>query len=518
MKATKRRTKAGVIVTVLLIVLLLICTVRLVAPKMIEQIQLSYGYKAAQMLEDRGDYQEAIRIYQSLNGYEDSAERILTNTYALGQLYMDTHRYEEALDIFLSLGDYGDAQQQWVQCNITLGQQAYDAAAYERAITYFLDSGVKTETITEYLDKSYYNWGHHLFLQEQYQQAQACFDKMEAEQEQYGGRHFETLEQAYPYVIEQALCAEPIFFYAGDLAVSHVGYNGKLIGYAQSGDGEVTFSVREKSVAVEPDYYPGVRIVAAWKKGDFSFLSDREQQTYALAVQIVEQAKAETNSELELELWLNDWLCRNVIYDANDENYATIQDMPENWTAVGALLNGKALCQGYADAFYLLGSLADFEVLYQFGMSDGGNGWVGHVWNLILLDDKWYYLDVTWNDTADDAYVSREYVNFVEDKVHIFGTFPEVASTTDQPDAAYDYYAVNDLVYDTLDGACQQIVWDYLYAGAKISEIKVMQPGITAESLSDKIYDRMVWLNVGGSWRVSCTERADYSLFTVYWK
>ena len=69
-------------------------------------------------------------------------------------------------------------------------------------------------------------------------------------------------------------------------------------------------------------------------------------------------------------------------------------------TAVGALKYGRAECDGYADAYFLLCTLADIPVCYVLG--DTGDE--SHLWNAIFFDGWWYQVDVTWDDMDVEGY------------------------------------------------------------------------------------------------------------------
>lgn len=62
-------------------------------------------------------------------------------------------------------------------------------------------------------------------------------------------------------------------------------------------------------------------------------------------------------------------------------------------SAYGALVNGKALCQGYAQAFSLLCGRAGIDNCYVIGYANEA-----HMWNKVCLDGQWYNVDVTWDD------------------------------------------------------------------------------------------------------------------------
>ena len=90
-------------------------------------------------------------------------------------------------------------------------------------------------------------------------------------------------------------------------------------------------------------------------------------------------------------------------------NYGEEGKLP--FTAYGALVEGWATCQGYADAMHLLLSRAGFETCYTIGRGDNIN--YTHKWNYVKLDDgKWYIVDPTWSDPTgktDPNYICYDY-------------------------------------------------------------------------------------------------------------
>lgn len=66
-------------------------------------------------------------------------------------------------------------------------------------------------------------------------------------------------------------------------------------------------------------------------------------------------------------------------------------------TIYGALVKGKALCEGYAKSFSYLCNKAGIENIIVTGMTD-----TAHMWNMVKIDGNWYHVDVTW-DKPDGA-------------------------------------------------------------------------------------------------------------------
>lgn len=255
---------------------------------------------------------------------------------------------------------------------------------------------------------------------------------------------FATLTDAAAYLRESAERCEPVIrLYLDDLA----SLNGEeeplrsiLALTMQCG---VTARLRFDTGLLELTlrYYPGTRIVYAAGSGDVSGLSERERATYERALQIVASARAAAQTPLSLERALHDWLCANVRYTDAPSVAAEADGTPTAYTAVGALLDGSANCQGFTDAFYLLARLAGFEVRRQSGTVDG----VAHTWNTILLDGQWYLVDVTYDQTDAGAWDYR-WFNVGRDMAgdHVWELREETAPVAAATDWAHFFYAAGE--------------------------------------------------------------------------
>ena len=82
----------------------------------------------------------------------------------------------------------------------------------------------------------------------------------------------------------------------------------------------------------------------------------------------------------------HDYLCNHIKY--------TLNGGPEVYTAYGALVEGKAVCEGYAIAFQRLMEAMGIPCYIASGVVKGE----GHAWNLVQLNGQWYHLDATWDD------------------------------------------------------------------------------------------------------------------------
>lgn len=96
-------------------------------------------------------------------------------------------------------------------------------------------------------------------------------------------------------------------------------------------------------------------------------------------------------NDFEKELAIHDALCGRTVYDSEFGNMI--------YTSYGALIDGHAVCEGYARAFALLCRTAGLECRVVSGNSKS----VGHMWNMVKLDGEWYHVDVTWDDLREST-------------------------------------------------------------------------------------------------------------------
>lgn len=150
-------------------------------------------------------------------------------------------------------------------------------------------------------------------------------------------------------------------------------------------------------------------------------LSTAEEEV--ILTQKIEEVMSSLNlsgkSDYEKIKAIYDYICSHVRYDheTNDQYGmigpdASIPAVRQAFCAYGAMMNGKAVCQGYATLLY--------RMLLQAGidsrMIDGGQA---HVWNIAKLGDTYYLLDATWeNDTGEKIFFLRGVAEFCSGPGH----------------------------------------------------------------------------------------------------
>lgn len=130
-----------------------------------------------------------------------------------------------------------------------------------------------------------------------------------------------------------------------------------------------------------------------------SYLSDdfSSSEIARNSIGIVEQYKNRIVDEcrdldtVEKIRYVNNYLIDNTEYD---------MDAGGNiYNIYGALVNKRAVCEGYARACkYILDDL-DIPCIIACGIGKNSTGATeSHAWNYVQVDGNWYALDVTWND------------------------------------------------------------------------------------------------------------------------
>lgn len=148
-------------------------------------------------------------------------------------------------------------------------------------------------------------------------------------------------------------------------------------------------------------------------------------------------------TDYEKELAIYEYILTHCTYGFLEE------DVDDSYNVYGALLKGKAVCNGYAQTFMLLTSCAGLETQMIYGDAGGES----HAWNCIKLDDEWYMVDVTWDDPVPDASGRKYYAyfNVTSDYLRVNHTwneecFPECTAQK------YNYFYYNDLICKDVSG------------------------------------------------------------------
>lgn len=144
--------------------------------------------------------------------------------------------------------------------------------------------------------------------------------------------------------------------------------------------------------------------------------------TYTMSKSEIATAKAKLQKQVDALLkdvhgGLTAYERERIIYHRliNHVTYTASSD-PAIYTMYGALVNKKAVCDGYSHALQYLLYCAGIECIRVSGDSKG----IPHVWNMVKLSNKWYHVDVTWDDPLIQGisdFAGYSYFNLTEAQI-----------------------------------------------------------------------------------------------------
>lgn len=171
------------------------------------------------------------------------------------------------------------------------------------------------------------------------------------------------------------------------------------------------------------------------------------------------------NNDEEKFLFIHDYIATHNTYDEDglSGNVDLVDDI--SFTAYGCLVLNKSVCQGMSDAFILLCKRA--ELLSYFVSSEP----LCHAWNMVKIDDKYYHLDITWDDNATNSgydfielngYVSHKYFFKSDDQFIESGHSKSGRIDWDTENKANDSESYNNFYWENVD-SCIFYIGAYSY-------------------------------------------------------
>ena len=187
----------------------------------------------------------------------------------------------------------------------------------------------------------------------------------------------------------------------------------------------LTYSlILDKDINIVLDQHPDINYIEGWSISSngiigFKYKYSKESlqgirnKTSEKAKQAVAQVIKPDMSETDKARAIHDYIVKNTKYDYDNFLRGTIPQ--DSYTAYGVLIKGVGVCQGYAAAFNLMAKIAGIKSIGVSGEADGG----GHAWNMVKLDGKIGYIDVTWDDPVPDQgdRVRYNYFNISEEQI-----------------------------------------------------------------------------------------------------
>lgn len=164
-----------------------------------------------------------------------------------------------------------------------------------------------------------------------------------------------------------------------------------------------------KSDGIDKSYADGIYKGYYSGTGGYRTMSDRYHQTVKKLDSVIKSLNLDGKSDYDKFKAITYWIVSHVKYD----NYYAVKDnssmtpgtkYPHDLT--GAVLDGYAVCDGYAGLFYYMANAVGLNALFEDGITKSNR--VRHAWNLVQIDGTFYYTDPTNAYFKEDGEPGKE--------------------------------------------------------------------------------------------------------------
>lgn len=203
--------------------------------------------------------------------------------------------------------------------------------------------------------------------------------------------------------------------------------------------------------------------------------NSRAERIYAKAKETVLSIVSDQMTDFEKVLSIFDWICINTVYDHTTYANKIYPTQCACYYLEGVFDNGVSVCDGFSKAFSLMCNMLDIDALRVTGNAivNGESG--GHAWNKVLLDEKYYFVDITWTEiysSNDNEILSHRYFlmsdNDVEDTHFEYSArqkFKKYLASNNYGYFNQRTFEINDTTYDYAidsDGDAKAL-FDYMF-------------------------------------------------------
>lgn len=171
-------------------------------------------------------------------------------------------------------------------------------------------------------------------------------------------------------------------------------------------------------------------------------------------------------SEYEREKLAHDKLLTVCTYA---ENVNSSADDPNAFTMYGALVDKKAVCEGYTKSMQYLLKLLGIKTITVNGYSKNEL----HQWCIVNIDDNWYHLDPTWDDRDDEGgEIIYTYFNVTDAYITVDHTLAKKYSILTEEQLCGTDKNKNDLFNMPLPQCKSETASYYKVSGAEITSLE----------------------------------------------
>lgn len=162
-------------------------------------------------------------------------------------------------------------------------------------------------------------------------------------------------------------------------------------------------------------------------------------------------------------------------------------------SAYGALVSGDIMCAGYARAFDLIMHELGYESIFVSGEADGGS----HAWNLVLLGEDFYHIDLTWDDLdGDHAEARYNYFCLTDEEISKTHKIDEGFDYPEATATEYNYFVKEEMLLDYYSFAAVTKLAKK-YNGEGLFAFKCYDAKVMADAVEELVQNNMIFKLAG---------------------
>lgn len=174
----------------------------------------------------------------------------------------------------------------------------------------------------------------------------------------------------------------------------------------------------------------------------------------------------------------------------------------DNQNILSVFLYGESVCQGYAKATQYLLERLDVSCTMVVGKVSTGEG---HAWNLVNVDDAYYYVDTTWGDASysidgvaaaeNEMPVSYDFLNITTNQLELTHIIDNVVPMPQCISTEANYYIRENLYFSSYDEDHLREIFDNAYAvNAEAVTIKCSDMTVYEQMCEELITGQKIFL------------------------
>lgn len=136
--------------------------------------------------------------------------------------------------------------------------------------------------------------------------------------------------------------------------------------------------------------------------------AERYSKTITKLKEVIDSLNLDEKSDYEKCKTIREWIGKNVKYDREYAKDPANCSRRNAHDMTGAILDGYAVCDGYANLFHYMANATGLLTLFEEGYQIGSG--LQHAWNLVKIDGTFYYTDCTSIALDKDGNATGEFL------------------------------------------------------------------------------------------------------------